>query len=196
VSNDSSVSRVIIGIRIRRSRQQVPPKGGLQLAVSGGAYAAQLGSRSASFAEGRSGSCQRTRDWAVRDSSVGQTRPTAQGGFWQRRGDNDAPGDGVGQTMSEATRIIFRPGTCEGLPRRFGEGTPRQQPGIENVGYADPGRGRRCPPRSKRGHLDCVLLGRTRRSAGPAQRDRDDFRQHTRVRIVLIASGEASNLLE
>ena len=91
--------------------------------------------------------------------------------------------------MSEATRIYLT-GSCEGFEKL--REALAQQPGIEVVGYAEQAGGASAVLEG--GHLDCVLHA-TSSSSLPAH-EIATIRQHTRVPLLLIASGEASALLE
>ncbi|MDX6485974.1 MAG: pilus assembly protein CpaE, partial [Gaiellaceae bacterium] len=91
--------------------------------------------------------------------------------------------------MSEATRIYLT-GTCEGFEKL--RDALAQQPGIEVVGHSEqPGAGSAA---LQGGQLDCVLHASSS-STLPAH-EIATIRQHTRVPLLLIASGEASALLE
>jgi len=91
--------------------------------------------------------------------------------------------------MSESIRIYLT-GTCEGFEKL--RDTLAQQPGIEVVGSSDhPGA---ASGAIQGGHLDCVLHA-TSQSTLPAH-EIATIREHTRVPLLLIASGEASALLD
>jgi pilus assembly protein CpaE len=91
--------------------------------------------------------------------------------------------------MSDGTRIYLT-GSCEGFEKLREALT--QHPGVEIVGYSEQAGG--ASAALEGGHLDCVLLA-TSSSALPAH-EIATIRQHTRVPLLLIASGEASALLE
>jgi pilus assembly protein CpaE len=91
--------------------------------------------------------------------------------------------------MSDGTRIYLT-GSCEGFEQLREALT--QHPGVEIVGYSEQAGG--ASAALEGGHLDCVLLA-TSSSALPAH-EIATIRQHTRVPLLLIASGEASALLE
>ena len=91
--------------------------------------------------------------------------------------------------MSEGIRIYLT-GTCEGFEKL--RDNLAQQPGIEVVGFSDhPGA---ASGAIQGGHLDCVLHA-TSSSTLPAH-EIATIREHTRVPLLLIASGEASALLD
>ncbi len=91
--------------------------------------------------------------------------------------------------MSETTRIYLT-GSCEGFDKL--RDALAQTPGIEIVGSSEhPGTGSAV---LQGGHLDCVLHA-TSSSTLPAH-EIATIREHTRVPLLLIASGEASSLLE
>jgi Flp pilus assembly CpaE family ATPase len=91
--------------------------------------------------------------------------------------------------MSESIRIYLT-GTCEGFGKL--RDTLAQQPGIEVVGSSDhPGA---ASGAIQGGHLDCVRHA-TSSSTLPAH-EIATIREHTRVPLLLIASGEASALLD
>jgi pilus assembly protein CpaE len=91
--------------------------------------------------------------------------------------------------MSDTTRIYLT-GTCEGFDKL--REALAQTPGIEIVGSSEhPSAGSAV---LQGGHLDCVLHA-TSSSTLPAH-EIGTIRQHTRVPLLLIASGEASSLLE
>jgi pilus assembly protein CpaE len=91
--------------------------------------------------------------------------------------------------MSETTRIYLT-GSCEGFDKL--RDALAQTPGIEIVGSSEnPGAGSAA---LEGGHLDCVLHA-TSSSTLPAH-EIATIREHTRVPLLLIASGEASSLLE
>ncbi len=91
--------------------------------------------------------------------------------------------------MSDALRIYLT-GTCEGFDK-LGDALA-QQPGLDVVGTSDnPGA---ASAALQGGHLDCVLLA-TSSSTLPAH-EVATIREHTRVPLLLLASGEASALLE
>src|SRR5258705_700543 len=91
--------------------------------------------------------------------------------------------------MSDAIRIYLT-GSCEGFDK-LAEALA-QQPGIEVVGSSDhPGA---ASGALQGGHLDCVLHA-TSSSTLPAH-EIATIRDNTRVPLLLIASGEASSLLE
>ena len=91
--------------------------------------------------------------------------------------------------MSEATRIYFT-GSCEGFDKL--RDALAQQPGIEIVGHTEqPGAASAV---LQGGHLDCVLHA-TGSPTLPAH-EIATIRDHTRVPLLLVASGEASALLE
>jgi pilus assembly protein CpaE len=91
--------------------------------------------------------------------------------------------------MSDGTRIYLT-GSCEGFEKL--REALAQHPGVEIVGYSEQAGG--ASAALEGGHLDCVLLA-TSSSALPAH-EIATIRQHTRVPLLLIASGEASALLE
>jgi pilus assembly protein CpaE len=91
--------------------------------------------------------------------------------------------------MSDAIRI-YMTGTCEGFEKL--QEALAQQPGIEVVGTSEhPGA---ASAALQGGHLDCVLHA-TSSSTLPAH-EVATIRDHTRVPLLLLASGEASALLE
>jgi pilus assembly protein CpaE len=91
--------------------------------------------------------------------------------------------------MSEAVRIYLT-GTCDGFDKL--EAALANQPGIELVGSSDhPGA---ATAALQGGHLDCVLHA-TASSSFPAH-EIATIREHTRVPVLIIASGEASALLD
>jgi pilus assembly protein CpaE len=91
--------------------------------------------------------------------------------------------------MSDAIRIYLT-GMCEGFDK-LGEALA-QQPGLEVVGTSEhPGA---ASAALQGGHLDCVLHA-TSSSTLPAH-EVATIREHTRVPLLLLASGEASALLE
>jgi pilus assembly protein CpaE len=91
--------------------------------------------------------------------------------------------------MSDSIRIYLT-GTCEGFEKL--RDALAQQPGIEVVGYGEhPGA---ASGALQGGHLDCVLHA-TSSSSFPAH-EVATIREHTRVPLLLIASGEASALLD
>jgi pilus assembly protein CpaE len=91
--------------------------------------------------------------------------------------------------MSDGIRIYLT-GTCEGFEKL--RDNLAQQPGIEVVGFSDhPGA---ASGAIQGGHLDCVLHA-TSSSTLPAH-EIATIREHTRVPLLLIASGEASALLD
>jgi pilus assembly protein CpaE len=91
--------------------------------------------------------------------------------------------------MSDAIRI-YMTGTCEGFDKL--QDALAQQPGIEVVGASEhPGA---ASAALQGGHLDCVLHA-TSSSTLPAH-EVATIRDHTRVPLLLLASGEASALLE
>jgi pilus assembly protein CpaE len=93
--------------------------------------------------------------------------------------------------MSESTDIrIYLTGTCEGFEKL--RDNLAQQPGIVIVGFSD--NAGAAAAALQGGHLDCVLHA-TSSSTLPAH-EIATIREHTRVPLVLIASGEASVLLE
>jgi pilus assembly protein CpaE len=91
--------------------------------------------------------------------------------------------------MSDGIRIYLT-GTCEGFAK-LGEALG-SQPGIELVGASESPAAASAALQG--GHLDCVLHA-TSASALPAH-EIATIREHTRVPLLLIASGEASALLE
>jgi len=91
--------------------------------------------------------------------------------------------------MSDTIRIFFT-GACEGYDKL--REALSQQPGIEVVGYAEQPGGAAAPLQG--GHLDCVLHA-TGSSTLPAH-EIATIREFTRVPLLLIASGEASALLD
>jgi pilus assembly protein CpaE len=91
--------------------------------------------------------------------------------------------------MSDSIRIYLT-GMCEGFEKL--RDTLAQQPGIEVVGFSD--NAGAAGAALQGGHLDCVLHA-TSSSTLPAH-EVATIREHTRVPLVLIASGEASALLE
>src|SRR6476659_7132636 len=91
--------------------------------------------------------------------------------------------------MSDGIRIYLT-GTCEGFEKL--RDNLAQQPGIEVVGFSNhPGAASGAIQGS---HLDCVLHA-TSSSTLPAH-EVATIREHTRVPLLLIASGEASALLD
>jgi pilus assembly protein CpaE len=91
--------------------------------------------------------------------------------------------------MSDAIRI-YMTGTCEGFDKL--REALAQQPGLEVVGTSEhPGA---ASAALQGGHLDCVLHA-TNSSTLPAH-EVATIREHTRVPLLLLASGEASALLE
>jgi pilus assembly protein CpaE len=91
--------------------------------------------------------------------------------------------------MSDAIRIYLT-GSCEGFEKlRDALG---QQPGIEIVGFAE--QVAEAASALQGGHLDCVLHG-TSSSTLPAH-EIAAIREHTRVPLLVLASGEASALLD
>src|SRR6476661_4019151 len=91
--------------------------------------------------------------------------------------------------MSDGIRIYLT-GTCEGFEKL--RDNLAQQPGIEVVGFSDhPGA---ASGAIQGGHLDCVLHA-TNSSTLPAH-EIGTIRENTRVPLLLIASGEASALLD
>ncbi len=91
--------------------------------------------------------------------------------------------------MSDPIRI-YMTGTCEGFEKL--RDALAQQPGLEVVGVSDhPGA---ASAALQGGHLDCVLHA-TSSSTLPAH-EIATIRDHTRVPLLLLASGEASVLLE
>jgi pilus assembly protein CpaE len=91
--------------------------------------------------------------------------------------------------MSDAIRI-YMTGTCEGFDKL--REALAQQPGLEVVGASEhPGA---ASAALQGGHLDCVLHA-TSSSTLPAH-EVATIREHTRVPLLLLASGEASALLE
>jgi pilus assembly protein CpaE len=91
--------------------------------------------------------------------------------------------------MNEPTRIYFT-GGCEGFDKL--REAVAQQPGVELVGYSD--HPSAASATLQGGHLDCVLHA-TSSSSFPAH-EIATIREYTRVPLLLIASGEASALLE
>ncbi len=91
--------------------------------------------------------------------------------------------------MSDTTRVYLT-GACEGFQKL--SDALAQQPGIEVVGYSEqPAAGSAA---LQGGHLDCVLHASSS-STLPAH-EIAVIREHTRVPLLLIASGEASALLD
>jgi pilus assembly protein CpaE len=91
--------------------------------------------------------------------------------------------------MSDAVRI-YMTGTCEGFDKL--RDALAQQPGLEVVGASEhPGA---ATAALQGGHLDCVLHA-TSSSTLPAH-EVATIRENTRVPLLLLASGEASALLE
>jgi pilus assembly protein CpaE len=91
--------------------------------------------------------------------------------------------------MSDPIRI-YMTGTCEGFDKL--RDALAQQPGLEVVGASEhPGA---ASSALQGGHLDCVLHA-TSSSTLPAH-EVATIREHTRVPLLLLASGEASALLE
>jgi pilus assembly protein CpaE len=91
--------------------------------------------------------------------------------------------------MSDAIRI-YMTGTCEGFEKLHE--ALAQQPGIEVVGASEhPGA---ASAALQGGHLDCVLHA-TSSSTLPVH-EVATIRDHTRVPLLILASGEASALLE
>jgi pilus assembly protein CpaE len=91
--------------------------------------------------------------------------------------------------MSDAIRIYLT-GSCEGFEKL--RDALAQQPGLEVVGYAD--QVAEASGALQGGHLDCVLHG-TSSSTLPAH-EIAAIREHTRVPLLVLASGEASALLD
>src|SRR5690242_13235233 len=91
--------------------------------------------------------------------------------------------------MSDAIRIYLT-GTCEGFEKL--RDALSQQPGLEVVGSSDQVAG--AAGALAGGHLDCVLHG-TSSSTFPAH-ELATIREHTRVPVLVAASGEASALLD
>ena len=91
--------------------------------------------------------------------------------------------------MSDTTRIYLT-GSCEGFDKLREALT--QTPGIEIVGSSE--HPSAASGALQGGHLDCVLHA-TSSSTLPAH-EIGTIREHTRVPLLLIASGEASSLLE
>jgi pilus assembly protein CpaE len=91
--------------------------------------------------------------------------------------------------MSETIRIYFT-GSCEGYEKL--REALAQQPGIEVVGHCEQPGAAAAPLQG--GHLDCVLHA-TSSSTLPAH-EIASIREFTRVPLLLIASGEASALLD
>jgi pilus assembly protein CpaE len=91
--------------------------------------------------------------------------------------------------MSDSIRIFFS-GSCEGFDKV--RDAVAQQPGVEIVGHSE--QPAAASATLQGGHLDCVLHA-TGASTFPAH-EIATIREHTRVPLVLIASGEASSLLE
>ena len=91
--------------------------------------------------------------------------------------------------MSDSIRIHFT-GTCEGF-ERLRDGIA-QQPGIEVVGHAD--HPAAAGAALQGGHLDCVVHA-TSSSSLPAH-EIATIREHTAAPLLLVASGEASALLD
>jgi pilus assembly protein CpaE len=91
--------------------------------------------------------------------------------------------------MSDSTRIYLT-GMCEGFEKL--RDALAQQPGIEVVGFSDVAGAATAALQG--GHLDCVLHA-TSSSSLPAH-EIATIREHTRVPLLLIASGEASALLD
>src|SRR6185312_1905162 len=100
-----------------------------------------------------------------------------------------APDRWAGCTMSDNTRIYLT-GTCEGFEKL--RDALAQQPGIEVVGFSEVAGA--ATGALQGGHLDCVLHA-TSASTLPAH-EIATIREHTRVPLLLIASGEASALLD
>ena len=91
--------------------------------------------------------------------------------------------------MSDTTRIYLT-GACEGFDKL--REALAQTPGIEVVGSSE--HPSAASGALQGGHLDCVLHA-TSSSTLPAH-EIGTIREHTRVPLLLIASGEASSLLE
>jgi pilus assembly protein CpaE len=91
--------------------------------------------------------------------------------------------------MSDAIRIYLT-GSCEGFEKL--RDALAQQPGIEVVGSAE--QVAEASGALQGGHLDCVLHG-TSSSTLPAH-EIAAIREHTRVPLLVLASGEASALLD
>ena len=91
--------------------------------------------------------------------------------------------------MTDVTRIYLT-GVCEGFEKL--RDNLAQSPGIEVVGFHDSVAAATAALQG--GHLDCVLHA-TSSSTLPAH-EIATIREHTRVPLLLIASGEASGLLD
>jgi pilus assembly protein CpaE len=91
--------------------------------------------------------------------------------------------------MSDAIRIYLT-GSCEGFDKL--REALAQQPGIEVVGFAE--QVAEASGALQGGHLDCVLHG-TSSSTLPAH-EIAAIREYTRVPLLVLASGEASALLD
>jgi pilus assembly protein CpaE len=91
--------------------------------------------------------------------------------------------------MTDSIRIFFT-GSCEGFDKV--REAIAQQPGVEIVGHSE--QPATASATLQGGHLNCVLHA-TSASTFPAH-EIATIREHTRVPLVLIASGEASSLLE
>jgi pilus assembly protein CpaE len=91
--------------------------------------------------------------------------------------------------MSDAIRIYLT-GSCEGFDRlRDALG---QQPGLEVVGYSEQA-GAAAGPLAG-GHLDCVVHGTS--SPTLPTHELATIREYTKVPLLLVASGESSDLLD
>jgi pilus assembly protein CpaE len=91
--------------------------------------------------------------------------------------------------MSDAIRIYLT-GSCEGFDRL--RDALAQQPGLDVVGYSEQA-GAAAGPLAG-GHLDCVVHG----TASPTLPTHElaTIREHTKVPLLLVASGESSELLD
>jgi pilus assembly protein CpaE len=91
--------------------------------------------------------------------------------------------------MSDAIRIYLT-GSCEGFDRL--RDALAQQPGLDVVGYSEQA-GAAAGPLAG-GHLDCVVHG----TASPTLPTHElaTIREHTKVPLLLVASGESSDLLD
>jgi pilus assembly protein CpaE len=91
--------------------------------------------------------------------------------------------------MSDSIRVHFT-GYCEGFEKL--REALAQQPGIEVVGHSDQPAGGSAALQG--GHLDCVLHAPS--SSTLPEHEIATIREYTRVPLLLVASGEASALLD
>ena len=91
--------------------------------------------------------------------------------------------------MSDAIRIYLT-GSCEGFDKL--RDALAQQPGLEVVGYSEQAGAASGPLAG--GHLDCVIHG----TASPTLPTHElaTIREYTKVPLLLVASGESSELLD